>query len=323
MAIDALAEELYGFLLASEGPVLLRRRSLDSVRQELVEAAERLSVRFADERERVAARVRERVDEAVTSLRAMADEFRATHPALDRLERHWQGLGVSYEALRAHLRKVRDELPEAARLAALKPKNYARNVFHVLMALTGVLLYQLVLERPAVIAVTGGLVALMLTMEVMRRLSERWNQRFVNGAFRHISRPGEAHQVPAATWYGLAIFLGAMLFPKPALLLGALALGFGDPAAQIIGKRWGRRKLLGQKSVAGALGFVGTVTCVSVVYLLLTLPSGHALLAPLPLLGLSLLVAVVGGAAEVLSGRLDDNFTIPMAAGLAATPFFT
>jgi dolichol kinase len=156
----------------------------------------------------------------------------------------------------------------------------------------------------------------------MRRVSARWNDRFVNGAFRHIARPGEAHQVPAATWYGLAIFLGAILYPKPALLLGALALGFGDPAAQIVGKRWGRRKLVGQKSVAGALGFVAAATCASAIFLLLTLPSGDPLRGPGPLLGLSLLVGVVGATAEVLSGRVDDNFTIPMAAGLAVWPFF-
>ena len=322
MAIDALAEELYGFLLASEGPVLLKRRPLASARDELVEAAERLGASLAEERERVASRLRERLDDVAISLRAMADEFRASHPALDRLEAHWKGLGVSYEALRAHLRKAREELPQAARLAPIKPKNYARNAFHLMMALTGVLLYQLVFERPAVIAITGGLVAVMLTMEVTRRASERWNERFVNGAFRHISRPGEAHQVPAATWYGLAIFLGAILYPKPALLLGSLALGFGDPAAQIIGKRWGRRKLVGQKSVAGALGFVATVTVASALFLLLTLPAGHALLASGPLLGLSLLVGIVGAAAEVLSGRVDDNFTIPMVVGLAVTPFF-
>jgi dolichol kinase len=252
----------------------------------------------------------------------MVDEFKAAHPAAERLERHWKGLGASYEALRAHLRKVRAELPDAPRLAAIKPKNYARNVFHVLMALTGVLCYEFLLDRTGVIIVTGALVAMFVVMEIMRRASETWNRRFVDGAFRHIARPGEAHQVPAATWYGLALFLGSILMPKEAIQLGALALGFGDPAAQIIGKRFGRRKLVGQKSIAGALAFVVTAALVAAVFMALVLPTGHTLLTPLALVGVPLLVGLIGSAAEVFSGKIDDNFTIPLAVGFAVMPFF-
>jgi dolichol kinase len=317
-----LAEDLHGFLLASEAPVLLRRRTAEEVWRDLTEAAEALRLRFAAERERVGVRLRTRLDETASSLRAMAEELRATHPALDRLERHWKGLGTSYEALRAYLGTVRHELPEAPRLAPIKPKNYARNVFHVGMALSGVLTYAFLLERPAVIAVTGSLVGLFFVMEFMRRRSEVWNRRFVEGAFRHIARPGEAHQVPAATWYALAIFLGAIFLPKDALLLGALSLGFGDPAAQIIGKRFGRRKLVGQKSVAGALAFVAVTALVSALYLALALPADHALRAPLPAALLPLLLGFVGATTEAFSGRIDDNFTIPLAVGFTALPFF-
>jgi dolichol kinase len=321
--LAAIAEDMYGFLLASEAPVLLRRHALGQVRVELMEAAERLSAHLAAERERVTARLAERLDEARASLRAMVEEFKASHPAADRLERHWKGLGASYEALRAHLRKVRDELPGTSpRLAAIKPKNYARNAFHVVMALTGVLTYQFLLDRTGVIVLTGVLVAMFFLMEIMRRSSETWNRRFVEGAFRHIARPGEAHQIPAATWYGLALFIGAILMPKEALQLGALALGFGDPAAQIFGKRFGRRKLIGQKSVAGAVAFVATAAVASAVFMVAVLPAGHGLLSVGALVALPLLVGVVGAIAEVFSGKIDDNFTIPLAAGFAVMPFF-
>jgi dolichol kinase len=320
-ALVALAEDLHGFLLASEAPVLLRRRTAESVRLELMEAADRLGARLASERDRVTARLRERLDEARIAACAMAEELRATHPALDRLERHWKGLGATYEALRAHLRRVRAELPEAPRLAPIKPKNYARNIFHVLMALTGVLAYGLLLDRPAAIAVTGTFVAVFFGMELMRRRSEAWNRRFVESAFRHIARPGEAHQVPAATWYALAIFIGAIFLPKDALLLGALSLGFGDPAAQIVGKRLGRSKIIGQKSVAGAVAFVVATALVSALYVALALPSGHPLGAPAARALFPLLLGVVGAAAEVFSGRVDDNFTIPLAVGFTAMPF--
>jgi len=319
--IVALTEDLYGFLLASEAPLSARRASFAQMRDELMVAAERISLHLAAERDRVTARMRTRLDEAKVSLQAMLEEFRAPNPEGDRLEKLWKGLGTTYEALRAQLRKARTEIPAGTKIGAIKPKNYTRNIFHLGMAMTGVLTYEYLLDRTGVIIVMGILCASFTIMEVMRRASETWNRRFVDGAFRHISRPGEAHQIPAATWYGFALLLGALYMPKEALQLGVLALGFGDPAAQIIGKRFGRTKLVGQKSLQGVIAFIAATAIVSTIFLLAIRPAGDALaIFPLVLIA-PIVLGVVGAVAELFSGRVDDNFTIPITVGTVAMLF--
>ena len=94
---------------------------------------------------------------------------------------------------------------------------------------------------------------------------------------------------------------------------GLVVLGFGDPFAAIIGRRFGRIRLPGGRSLEGSLAFVvaGTVMSLPVLWLAHHLTFGAAL-------GVAAIGASAGALAEVLSGRLDDNFTIPLFAGLAA-----
>jgi dolichol kinase len=96
-------------------------------------------------------------------------------------------------------------------------------------------------------------------------------------------------------------------------------LGFADPAASLVGRRWGRVALLRGRTLEGALGFVVIGTVMTTLALLLVTPQ--------PSLGFALLMAfavsLTGAVAELCSGRLDDNLTIPLvsaatAAGLLA-----
>jgi dolichol kinase len=78
-----------------------------------------------------------------------------------------------------------------------------------------------------------------------------------------------------------------------------------------VGKRWGRWKLLGEKSLLGTLGFFGATLVATAVFLLLVAPG----LGVLSILGICAAVALVGAVTELLSSRLDDNLTIPLVAG--------
>ena len=84
-------------------------------------------------------------------------------------------------------------------------------------------------------------------------------------------------------------------------------------AAAVIGRRFGRTKLPGGRSLEGSLAFVlaGGLPALAVL-----LGFHHLPLVTAAVVALS--GAVAGAAAEVLSGRLDDNFTIPLIASLSA-----
>ena len=96
-------------------------------------------------------------------------------------------------------------------------------------------------------------------------------------------------------------------FPKPIVLLSVLYLAIGDPIAAVVGSLYGRHKLIGKKSVEGALA---NWICSS----LATLALGSCYFGFS--FEKSILLALVGGiisvVAELFPAPIDDNFTIPV-----------
>jgi len=103
----------------------------------------------------------------------------------------------------------------------------------------------------------------------------------------------------------LLFFLGAiitmLLFGQQNIVLGALCLAvYGDAASTVVGIKFGRHKLIGKKTLEGTLGGIAV---------------GFFFLAFIFHWPVALIAALVGMLAELLP--FDDNFTIPLAVGLA------
>lgn len=213
----------------------------------------------------------------------------------------------AYEAVVHDLRRERVELP------SLRPTNYLRNALHVTSSVTGLAIIEFSPSPMWPIVAAGAFTLVGWAMEFGRKRSERINA-FCMRLFGKTAHPHEAHRVNSATWYATALFLIALARCVPAAAVGLIVLGLGDPAAAIIGKRFGKHKLIHGRTLEGTLAF--------------TLVGGTAAFAFLaaihPALGLgaAALAAFVGAAsgalAELVSKRLDDNFTIPLAAFAAA-----
>lgn len=213
-------------------------------------------------------------------------------------------VGPHYEDLVAALGRVGHRVP------SLRPTNYSRNFFHVCSSLFALFIIEMFTER--MLWVAGGFLTSAILMESSRKISPRANQVLMR-AFGKVAHPYERHSVNSASWYALALMLLALFVPPVGCAVGVVVLGFGDPFAAIIGRRFGRTRLPGGRSLEGSLAFVVAGTLMSLPVLLLghQLPVGVAL-------GVAVTGASAGALAEVLSGRLDDNFTIPLIAGLAA-----
>lgn len=315
MAADLpqLTAEFYQLMLASER-LLDGLERAEAQRQALLGRAHDLAGRLAGARDQLREAGRRTLDDAAGNLRAWVAAARAKRTSPERLRAAYQRLAESYEALLVQLREARIPLPQGLRVGHIKPRNYLRNIFHVSMALTGVLCYELGLGRTGALWISWSLLALFVGLDVGRRTSRRFNKWLVAGLFGKISRPNEAHKVPAATYYMAAIALGVLTMPQHAIELGVLILGFADPAAAIVGKRWGTRKLVGDRSVVGSATFVVVGTLVGVAFLGLVAP-GLGLAASLAVAAPS---ALAGAVAELGGGRIDDNLTIPLVAGLVA-----
>ena len=84
-----------------------------------------------------------------------------------------------------------------------------------------------------------------------------------------------------------------------------MVLGLGDPAAAIVGRRFGRTPVGDGRTLEGTLAFVavGFVAAASTLLIL-----GH----PGPIGVLAVAGAVGGAVGEILSRRIDDNLMIPV-----------
>lgn len=120
-------------------------------------------------------------------------------------------------------------------------------------------------------------------------------------------RPVESRRPTGATWLAVGYAISAWL-PPPGPQAGLLVGGLADPAASLVGSRWGhggeRGRENGGKTAVGTLGFAAVAV---VVLLVLGLrPTAVAL------------VAVAGALVERFSGPIDDNVLVPPVAGLVA-----
>lgn len=95
-----------------------------------------------------------------------------------------------------------------------------------------------------------------------------------------------------------------ILFPKTIAVAAMVFIVIGDTAAALIGRLYGKHKLIGKKTIEGSAACLVSVTLVS--FLIPGLPT------PVGIIG-----AVAATLAEAFSGKIDDNMTVPLISGLA------
>ncbi len=247
------------------------------------------------------AQLRATLDASLASLDASVASSRASWAAFQR------EVQPAYEALAASLRAMTTTAPRP-----LRPTNYSRNVFHVMCGVTVVAMTELLPSRGWLVGIAGAFALWAWTAETTRRIWPRVNDGLMR-LFGPVAHAHERHRVNSATWYVTALLLLGALFPRYAIAAGVAVLGLADPAAAIVGRRFGRTKLRAGRSLQGTLAFavVGTLAAFGVLALLHRGPVGAKLAA-------AVASASVGALAELYTEGLDDNFTIPLAAAAAA-----
>jgi len=250
-----------------------------------------------------------------SSLRALQDRLTELSDVLEDLPAEQQrerwmdfraGVQPIYERLAATLRTFDIHVP------SLRPTNYIRNVFHVLIALAVILLIEYVLVTSTLlIAVAAAASILAWSLEATRRFSGRWN-KVLMWLFGPVAHPHEAHRVNSSTWYTTAMLVLALFVPHAIGAAALAVLGLGDPAAAVIGRRFGRSELINGRTLEGSAAFVVASTAAVVA----TLSIWHPDLGQSAIWILALTMSVAGAAAELLVRRVDDNLAIPVVAGL-------
>ena len=186
----------------------------------------------------------------------------------------------------------------------------ARKSIHVLLSLGAA---AIAWRLPALTAATvlAAAAALALTIEVLRLASPGFGALF-HRRLAPMLRAGEARGVTGATTLAIGYTLAAAAFPGRAAVAGILFTGVGDAVAAVVGKRWGRHRYPGGKSLEGSAAFFAVAFGIAWAAMVAGGPDGAAALGPAAVAGRAALAAGVVMAVEALTLRVDDNLYLPL-----------
>jgi dolichol kinase len=198
-------------------------------------------------------------------------------------------------------------------LSMHRPANRARAVMHVTTALVCLALVEYALTEVGMIVTAAIGAACCWGMELGRIFSKRLNL-FLLRFMSAVAHPHERREVNSATWYTTALLLLALLFTPKFCTIALVVLGFADPAAAFVGRRWGRIRLVNGRSLEGSFTFLLVGAGVAWAALSIWYPEVSLGLAVLTALGAAFLAAIT----ELVSRHVDDNLSIPLAAACGA-----
>lgn len=200
-------------------------------------------------------------------------------------------------------------------LRARNDIHLARRIWHFCGVMFIFALYSRLAPKQALITATVVSVAL-IALDIGRLYVPMLNRR-LTWIFKPILRSSELHRVTGATAMLIGVTIIIYIFPKPVVMLSLLFVAVADPLASYFGVRFGRDKLVGEKSVQGT-----SAAFVACFFLALGYCFAMDLMTE-RLFIVSLLAALIGAASELVPvGRLDDNFVFPVLSATLLTGLF-
>jgi len=182
-------------------------------------------------------------------------------------------------------------------------RELARKAFHVSSASLPLLVWMAPRWLALAVLLPTAAVAVGVDWTRLRfRAPRYWFLRYTRRMLRHHER----HRFAGATYMAVAYAAAVVLFPKPIAVMAMLFNGFGDAAAALVGKRFGRHRTAWGKSWEGfAAGLaVNLAVGLTIASLSGTVPA---------------LAAVAGGSAaavlEFLDLPIDDNVRVTLGGG--------
>ncbi len=167
--------------------------------------------------------------------------------------------------------------------------------------------YILGLSRGTMLTIMVPLTLVMIFIDISRL--RHWNfwEKFARRFFSAMVRPHEDQgDFTGATYILIAVCLAVALFSKPIAIAALAFIIVGDSFAAVIGRKFGRHRFGGRKTIEGSLGCLAGTMIVAMVVPNLSLAVG-------------LIGACVATLTEAFSLKIDDNLSVPLVSGLAMT----
>ncbi len=165
-------------------------------------------------------------------------------------------------------------------------------------------------DKPFMLIVVGSITFIAYSVEFGKRYFPKFSKYF----FQYLKPLLRSHElegaITGATYYITGVFLCIIIFDKSIAIACIFFIILGDTAAALVGKRWGRTKLIGNKSLEGSAACF--IVC-SLITLLLINPIVGNTGAINPIVGIT--GAFFATLTELLPLRIDDNLTVPLISG--------
>lgn len=191
----------------------------------------------------------------------------------------------------------------------------ARKIWHFTGIIGMIAIYQFFGTRQSW-WIIAGLLAFFLPLDWLRQSRPALNRATMR-VFRLVMREHESNSISGLSYLliGGAILLA--FFERHVITLSLLFLAIGDPIASYVGIRFGRDRILGNKTLQGTLAAFFACSIVAGVYYYLNGIMTERLLIVAPVSGL------IGAATELIPiGKLDDNLTCPVLSAVGLTALF-
>jgi dolichol kinase len=176
-----------------------------------------------------------------------------------------------------------------------------RKLIHVAMAVVPAAGWRL--GEWAALALAAAFLAATLAVEAARHWWS-WVNETLWRLLPTVFRAWEGRRVLGCTWFAVGTLAALLLYGQNAGGTAVLFLAWGDPAAEVVGRRWGRAGA--RKTLAGSLGCLAACLVAGVVGV------GLGGLSPWTVLA----GAVVATLTERISPPPDDNLWMPLLSGL-------
>ena len=204
-----------------------------------------------------------------------------------------------------------DKIRELANRSDMHP---ARKVWHIACGAIALIIYHL---SPLHLKFWGYFSLAISFIGFALDFARLYNPKFNAFAIKimgPLMRKSERDGFSGLPFYALGIALAILFYQKEIALLVIMFLVFADPAASVMGIKFGHKKILPNKTV------VGTLTCwffcAGIVFLHFYNPESFSL----HIIFFALIAGLIGAISEIFSAfNVDDNVTIPLVSGLGIT----
>tara|TARA_B100000925_G_scaffold229230_1_gene177734 strand:+ start:4083 stop:4949 length:867 start_codon:yes stop_codon:yes gene_type:complete len=180
-----------------------------------------------------------------------------------------------------------------------------RRAFHFSCGVGSGLIYMLFLSHQQAVYILGIATTVFYVLEQLR--INYPNAIYLKQLNQYFLRAEEQLKESAAIPYLMALLLTIISFPKSIALVAIFTLATADPLSAIIGIRFGKRRLVKEKSIEGSLAFF--VASFVVTFSILFAIPGNQLWS---VLAVTFLSSTFITAFEMIPIKLDDNLTIPL-----------